>query len=159
MRKFLVTLIVIATACSIAVADNSSGPRGFGPRIGYASDPNQFHFGGQLEAGEITSNLILVPNLEIGVGNEVTTTAPTVDVDYRFNSTNGDWAPYLGGGLGIVFRSPESGVNESNLGLYLQGGVIQRSSGNSGGRFFMELRLGLTDVPGAAVTAGWFFGR
>lgn len=160
MKTFLGTLIVVAV-CFLAVQTEarSTGVRGVGPRIGFASEPDQFRFGGQLDLGDIAPHVMFVPNLEVGVGDNITTTAFTMDLDYRFRSEFGAWTPYLGAGAGPIFYSPKFGKDHSEIGFYFQGGLTRQISSMNPGRFFMEMRFGLTNSPGLAFMIGWIFGN
>lgn len=160
MKTFLLTLILVAVFCIAVQADDwPYGIHGIGPRVGVTSDPDQLRFGGQIDLGDIAPNLMLVPNLEIGVGDNVTTTAPTMDLDYRFRSDFEAWAPYVGAGVGPIFYSPRFGNDHTNLGVYVQGGIAKQMSSISPGRFFMEMRAGVANSPDVALTLGWTFGR
>jgi hypothetical protein len=130
-----------------------------GPRVGITFNPDQVHFGGHIDFGDLAPNLMMLVNLEIGFGNDLTTVAPTFEVDYRFHEDWGVWTPYLGGGLGPVFYSHDKGGSSSNLGAYIQGGIGKGSAGSQSGHFFIEGKLGLSDAPDFKTTVGWTFGR
>ena len=68
---------------------------------------------------------MMVPNLEIGFGDHLTTIAPSFELDYRFRSDWGVWSPYLGGGLGPIFYSFEHGGSNTDFGAYVQGGIMK----------------------------------
>ncbi len=160
MKTFLLTLMIVAVVCIAVQADDRTyGIHGAGPRVGITSDPDQFRFGGQIDLGDIAPNLMLIPNLEIGVGDNVTTTAPTVDLDYRVRSEFGSWAPYVGAGAGPIFYSARYGNDHTDLGVYVQGGLMKQISAVNPGRFFMEMRAGVANAPDLALTLGWTFGR
>jgi hypothetical protein len=102
---------------------------------------------------------MILPNLEIGLGDNLTTIAPSFELDYRFRPDWGVWTPYLGGGAGPIFYSAKHGDSWSKLGVYLQFGIGKGSPGSETGHFFLEGKLGLADAPDAKFTAGWTFGR
>jgi hypothetical protein len=135
------------------------GVHGVGPRLGFTLNPDQFHIGGHIDLGDLSNNLMMQPNIEIGFGNNVTTIAPSFEVDYRFHPDWGVWTPYLGGGVGPVFYSHKGGNSVSRLGLYMQFGVGKGSAGSQTGHFFMEGKLGLADAPDFKATIGWTFGQ
>lgn len=158
MRKLCI-ILALGMACSggAFAASRSAGFHGIGPRLGFTISPDQFHFGGHIDFGDITPGLMLIPNLEIGVGDNVTTVAPTFELDYRFRADWSSWTPYLGGGTGPVFYSYSHDINHTDLGVYLEAGVARRLVSNSG-LFFLEFKLGLVDAPDAKFTAGFTFG-
>jgi len=161
MKKTIITALTIVLFSSPAVFANERPVRvhGIGPRLGLTVNPDQFHFGVHFDFGDIANNLMIMPNLEIGIGDNLTTVAPSFELDYRFRSDWGAWTPYLGGGIGPVFYSHKNGGSNSELGLYAQFGVGKGSAQNKSGHFFMEGKLGLVDAPDFKATVGWTFGN
>lgn len=158
-KTFYVALAIILLLSATAFANKrSAGFHGIGPRLGFTMNPDQFHFGGHIDFGDISNNLMMLPNLEIGIGDNLTTIAPSFELDYRFRSDWGAWTPYLGGGIGPVFYSPKGGSSNSELGLYAQFGIGKGSAANKSGHFFIEGKLGLVDAPDFKGTIGWTFG-
>lgn len=167
MKTIVLTVLVIGLLCSPAAigGQRSAGYHGMGPRLGLTINPDQFHFGGHIDFGDLAENLMILPNLEIGIGDHVTTVAPTFELDYRFRPDWGVWTPYLGGGIGPIFYSWKNDWNDrhnsssTELGLYIQAGIGKGSSRSESGHFFLEGKLGLADAPDAKFTVGWTFGR
>ena len=162
MKKYVGLLLVSLLICLPAAAD-SSRPVGFcgaGPRLGLTVNPDQIHVGGQLDFGDLTPGLMIIPNLELGFGDHTTTVAPSFELDYRFRHNWSAWSPYLGGGFGPIFYSFEGGAgSDTRFGVYVEGGFSRQLTGKNLGRFFVEGKLGLGDAPDFKVTAGWMFGR
>jgi hypothetical protein len=161
MKKIIITSLIIVLLYSLTVfGKRPVGFRGIGPRVGFTINPDQVHFGGQIDFGDLAGNLMMLPNLEVGFGDNLTTIAPSFELDYRFRSDWGAWTPYLGGGMGPVFYSAKhGGGSSSKLGIYLQFGIGKGSSGSEWGHFFLEGKLGLADAPDGKVTVGWTFGK
>jgi hypothetical protein len=161
MKKILISMMVIGLLCSFTAFANTRpvGIHGIGPRLGLTVNPDQFHFGIHFDMGDLGDNLMMQPNLEIGVGENVTTVAPTFEVDYRFRSDWGAWTPYLGGGIGPIFYSFKHGNSSSELGVYLQFGIGKGSAYGKSGHFFLEGKLGMADAPDFKATIGWTFGQ
>jgi len=161
MKKIIITSLIIVLLCSLTAfgSKRPAGFRGIGPRAGFTLNPDQVHFGGHIDFGDLAGNLMMLPNLEVGFGDNLTTIAPTFELDYRFRSDWGAWTPYLGGGIGPVFYSAKHGGSSSELGIYLQFGIGKGSSGSESGHFFLEGKLGLADAPDAKITVGWTFGK
>jgi hypothetical protein len=160
MRKSLVAslLIILAVSCPALMAARPIGVHGLGPRVGFTVNPDQFQVGGQIDFGDLADNLMILPNLEIGFGDDLTLFSPSFELDYRFRSDWSKWTPYLGGGVGPIFYSTKGRHGGSNLGLYLQGGIARKLASNQQGHFFVEVKLGLEDAPDAKFTVGWTFG-
>lgn len=161
MRKLLITTLTVGLFCGLTPFANARpvGFHGIGPRFGFTLNPDQFHVGGHLDLGDVSTNLMMQPNLEIGFGDDLTTIAPSFELDYRFRSDWGAWTPYLGGGIGPVFYSAKQGGSASELGLYMQFGIGKGSAGSQSGHFFLEGKLGLVDAPDFKATVGWTFGK
>jgi len=161
MKRIIITSVVLALVLSMTAFGlrRPVGFRGIGPRVGLTVNPDQFHVGFHLDLGDLSNNFMMQPNLEIGFGQNVTTIAPTFELDYRFRNDWGVWTPYLGGGVGPVIYSSKHGHSNSELGVYLQFGIGKGRSASQSGRFFVEGKLGLADAPDFKATVGWTFGK
>ncbi len=161
MKKLLIFLLTTGLLYSLTATANSRSAKfhGVGPRVGFTINPDQVHFGGHIDFGDLADNLMMLPNLEVGFGDNLTTVAPSFELDYRFRSDWGVWTPYLGGGVGPVFYSFKHGGSSTDLGLYMQFGIGKGSSGSQSGHFFIEGKLGLVDAPDFKATVGWTFGK
>lgn len=161
MKRTITASLILALLLSLTAfgGNRPAGFRGIGPRLGVTLNPDQFHFGGHIDFGDLAENLMMLPNVEIGLGDNFTTVSPTFELDYRFRSDWGAWTPYLGGGIGPVFYSAKHGGSSSELALYLQFGIGKGSAGSQAGHFFIEGKLGLVDAPDFKATVGWTFGK
>jgi len=157
LRAILAAICGAILVAGTASAQRPFGVHGIGPRAGVTIDPDQIHFGGHLDLGDLAPQLMLFPNIEIGLGDNRTVIAPMFEVDYRFREDWGSWNPYFGGGIGPVFVSHDRGGSNTELGVTLQGGIARQMS-RASGFFFMEFKLGLVDYPDAKFTLGWSFG-
>jgi len=161
MKEIVITSLIIGVL-SAPTAFGGQRPVGFcgiGPRVGATLNPDQIHFGGHIDFGDLAENLMMLPNIEIGFGDDLTTIAPTFELDYRFRSDWGAWTPYLGGGIGPVFYSTDNGGSSTDFAGYLQFGIGKGSAGSQSGHFFIEGKLGLADAPDFKATVGWTFGH
>jgi len=162
MRKVLTIAILAATLTTApAWAQRPFGFHGIGPRGGVTVNPDQIHFGGHLDLGDLAPRLMIFPNVEVGLGDNATVVTPMFEVNYRFLENWGSWNPYLGGGVGPVFISvdtPFGSVSDTEFGLTLQGGIARQLTSRPG-FLFVEFKLGLVDYPDAKFTIGWNFGK
>ena len=136
-----------------------------GLRAGFSVDPDQAVVGGHL-AASFARDWTFNPSLEVGFGDHATVTALNFDAEYHFHLQRSNWAPYVGGGLGVNFIHvhldlpfPFNNVdtNDTVTGLNaIVGTMIPTSSGQ---RLFTELRLGLGDasMPELKGMLGWNF--
>jgi hypothetical protein len=173
MRKLTILAALLVLMPAIAHADpmTKTGWRGWGPRVGVTIDPDQIHFGAHVDFGNFAEHIRFQPNLEVGIGDDLTIFAINLEAAYRFQSRWDVWTPYLGGGLGVNFMNFDAhdhlggntmaGVashaddSDTELGVNLLGGIEKGL--RNGHRFFLEAKLGLADSPDFKMTAGWTF--
>jgi opacity protein-like surface antigen len=154
-RLFLLAAAALLLTSGTAAAQVSDA----GGRIGFSVDPDQFAMGGQLEFGPFERNFMIVPSLELGVGDHVTTIQPNIDVDYHFD-VHESWNPYAGFGLGIAFYdwgsryAPFDG-SDTEVGANLIGGLRFRQVDRR--QIFTEMRIGVGDIPSLKILAGMNF--
>ncbi len=157
IHRFAV-LILAAVPLLAAVPARAAG---WGPRAGLTSDPDQVHVGVHADFGDVFAPRVrFQPNLEVGFGDHLTTTALNFEAAYRFAKNWDAWSPYAGGGLGLNWYSWNNDVvgrgdTSMQTGLNVLGG-IEKGIGR-GNRFFIELKLGLADSPDLKATVGWTF--
>jgi hypothetical protein len=145
---FLLFLIPIAHAADL-------GFRNWGIRGGLSIDPDQGHVGVHVNLGEITENLRIQPNVEIGFGDHVFLFMLNGETFYLFNVPDDETRLYAGGELSIVYwnvDAPGRHVDDVELGLSAVGGIEIPFSRDYDG--FFELKLGLGDVPDFRATVG-----
>ncbi len=139
----------------------AGGFQGWGPRIGMTMDPDQVHFGAHADFGQIANRLRFQPNVELGIGDDMTVGALNFEVNYRFREEWNVWTPYAGGGLALLLIEHDTeGIDtdtETEVGATVLGGIERGTSG--GNRFFIEAKLGLIDAPDVKFTVGWTFGH
>jgi hypothetical protein len=101
--------------------------------------------------GPIIERLHFRPNLEVGVGDEITTVAVNFEFAYWI-PINRPWGVYVGGGpaLNVFQYDDHNGDNtDAKPGFNLLIGLGHR------GGFFTEAKLGLIDSPEAKFTVGY----
>jgi len=160
MRRLFIA-IFCAIAGAVLLAPASASANGWGPRVGVTMDPDQIHFGAHTYMGDISRRVRFQPNIEVGVGDDLTVAAVNFEALYRFAQNWDVWTPYLGGGVGLNWynwdggRFPGRDDSDMRAGLNVVGGIEKGLRG--GDRFLLELKLGLSDSPDMKVTAGWTF--
>jgi hypothetical protein len=134
---------MIAAALWVVPA-SAQGP---GVRGGVSLDPDQFYFGGHFETDPLVDRLRFRPNVEIGVGDDITVVAFNFEFAYHFPSRQA-WHLYAGAGpaLNIIDTErdtePEAGFN------------ILLGAQHRGGLFF-EFKVGTIDSPDVKFGVGF----
>lgn len=156
MRRAVLALAILA----MLPAASTAGPfTAFGPHLGFSQAPDQVVLGGHLQWGDVAPQLDFVPGVDLAFGDHTTLVSLNGDFHYRI-STNTQWQPYVGGGIGVHFFSFDApaigaGTSSTNAGGHFIAGADVATKSNS--RFFAELKLGLGDSPDFKALAGWSF--
>ena len=118
-----------------------------GVRAGASADPDQFYFGGHVETAPLVDRPHFRPNVEIGVGNDVTVVAFNFEFAYHF-PTGGNWFTYAGGGPALnVIRFRGNSNSEGGFNLLIG---VQHNGG-----LFAEVKAGLADSPDFKIGVGY----
>jgi hypothetical protein len=143
-------VLLTMASCLILSSVALASPQ-LGLRAGLTVDPDQFHFGGHLDLGQVLPPLRLVPNVEFGFSSDLTFIALNGDLLYDFQDT--PWS--VGGELGLNFIDPDFGNSQTDLGLSVLGDYRLRL--DSGKTLLLEAKIGLVDSPDFKFTVGWNF--
>jgi hypothetical protein len=133
--SFLLGLVLFSSTPALA---QDGGVRG-----GISVDPDQFYFGGHLETSPLIDRLYFRPNVEVGIGDDLTLIAANMEFVYKF-TTQRNWNLYAGGGPALniyMIDGPGDNDAETDAGLNVLVGVEQ-----SRGLFF-EFKIGAIDSP------------
>jgi hypothetical protein len=94
-----------------------------GVRGGISVDPDQFYFGAHLETSPLVDRLYFRPNVEVGIGDDLTLIAANMEFVYKF-STSRPVNLYAGGLERPVLRIQDRHARLAGLqirsGLYLE---------------------------------------
>ena len=92
--KLALLLGLYLSAPALAVGGDI-GYRGWGPRVGLASDPDQVIGGAHIDFGEFAKNVRFVPNAELGIGDDVFIVSVTAPVHYIWRDLNTSTMPWI----------------------------------------------------------------
>jgi hypothetical protein len=134
---------------AIALVPTAAAAQGPGVRGGLSIDPDQFYFGGHFETDALVDRLHFRPNIEIGLGDDVTTTALNMEFVYKFRSRS-PWLLYAGGGPAINFYSFDDDTET-------QGGFNFVIGAENRGGLLFEVKIGVVDSPNVKFGVGWTF--
>jgi len=143
---WLLALVAGFGAFSVAPAAAQTSA---GIRAGLSVDPDQFYFGGHVETAPLIEELRFKPNVEIGLGNDVTVVALNIEFAYVFPSQR-DWNVYAGAGPALVVVDTRADTNAGG-GFNLLVGVGHQSG------LFMEVKVGVVDSPDLKIGVGYSF--
>ena len=120
-----------------------------GVRAGASLDPDQFYFGGHVETRELAESMSFRPNLEVGIGNDVTTITLNFELAYKF-PTSRPWRPYVAFGPALnIYNTDLETVSRG--GFNIGGGVQHR------GGLFGDVNFGTIDSPDVKFGIGYRF--
>ena len=123
-----------------------------GFRAGMAIDPDEFVIGIHFRTDPISErSLFIVPSFEAGFG-DATMIAINGDIHWVFDLES-KLDPYVGGGITVNWFDTDSGNSDTEVGGSVLGGLMLGQTDL--GRMFLELKLGLGDVPDAKILVGW----
>ena len=141
--SFLLGVLLLS---STPAAAQDAGLRG-----GLSMDPDQFYFGGHLETSPLVDRLHFRPNVEVGIGDDLTLIAANMEFVYKF-STGRSWNLYAGGGPALnIYMFDGGGDNdaETEAGFNVLIGVEQARG------LFFEFKVGAIDSPDLKFGVGY----
>lgn len=149
------TLVHFLLAAAAVLAPGVAWAQGPGVRGGLSIDPDQFYVGAHFETDALVDSLYFRPNVEAGLGDDLTLVGLNFEFAYKFPRRNG-WQFYAGGGPAVNFYSFDRGPgrdreSESEAGLNVLLG-LEQSSG-----LFFEFKIGAIDSPEIKFGVGWTF--
>ena len=164
MRAIVMPVVTfLLAAATLPAAAEDHGIRGWGPRVGLASDPDQVLLGVHLDAGRLGPRVRFQPDVELGVGDDVFVLAFTAPVHYRFR-VQGDVHPYAGGGVTIGFVDVDHDHDDEfdhdhdddvEAAIDITGGLEWALDGDD--LFFVEFSILAGDLHDFQLVAGWTF--
>ena len=146
-RQRLAGLVLLAAALvafPLPAAAQSAGVRG-----GISLDPDQFYFGGHVESEPLIDRVRFRPNVEIGLGDDVTVIGLNFELVYFFPSRQA-WTLYAGAGPALnIIDTPRD--TEPGGGFNILIGGAHRDG------LFFEFKVGAIDSPSAKFGIGFRF--
>lgn len=140
-------MVMTVLFASPAKAQSRGGVQG-----GISVNPDQLYFGGLVETTPLVDRWRFRPNVNIGVGDNMTLVGLDFDFKYTFapRASRQPWSLYAGAGPTLNFARA-NGNSDSNAGFNIFGGAQ-----NSKGMFF-ELKVGLANGPDMRFGVGYMF--
>lgn len=147
LKSSLLLVVLLGLGGSDALAQGSQAPSGlgFGVRGGLGLDPDQFVMGAQFSLGKALSIARVVPSVDVGFGDNVTTIDFNADLLLRLNVEGTSFGFYGGGGPTLAFIDVKDAGSDWKLGLSVTVGaqvpILKKNATN------IEARLGIGDIP------------
>ncbi len=137
---------------TLAIAAPALAQTHAGIRAGVSADPDQFFFGGHIETAPLVDRLSFRPNIEVGVGDNVTSVGLNFEFVYSVPLDRQPWRLYFGGGPAANLYS-----SDSRDGTDVAGGFNILVGAQHSGGLFTEFKVGAIDSPNVKFTVGYAF--
>lgn len=152
--RFSVNRLVTGLSILLGVVVFSSTPalaQDGGIRGGISIDPDQFYFGGHLETSPLVDRLYFRPNVEVGIGDDLTLISANMEFVYKFTRSRG-LNLYAGGGPALnIFMVDSPGDNDAET----EAGFNVLVGAETPKGLFFEFKLGLIDSPDIKFGVGY----
>jgi hypothetical protein len=133
------TALCVGSLVVLSAGTAAAQEPGVGVRAGVSVDPDQFYFGGHYETAPLVDRLRFRPNVEVGLGDDVTHLGFNVEFAYFFPSQH-PWQLYAGGGPALNVYDFENDT-DTQAGFNVLVGAQSRQG------LFVEFKVGLVDSP------------
>jgi hypothetical protein len=158
MRRDIARTGAAAVTALLLTAGSALAQSHAGIRAGVSGDPDQFFIGGHVETAPLAEHLTFRPNVEVGVGDNLTVVAVNLEFAYWIPLARHPWRVYLGAGPAAVITSHHAGPGRGNRGGSDVGGGFNVLLGIQHRRgLFAELKVGAVDSPEVKFTVGYAF--
>ena len=133
--SFLLGVVLFSSTPALA---QDAGIRG-----GISIDPDQFYFGGHLETSPLVDRLYFRPNVEVGIGDDLTLIAANMEFVYKFSRSRG-LNLYAGAGPALnIFMVDSPGDNDAET----EAGFNILVGAETPKGLFFEFKIGAIDSP------------
>ena len=144
--RFSVNRLLTGLSILLGVVLFSSTPalaQDAGIRGGISIDPDQFYFGGHLETSPLVDRLYFRPNVEVGIGDDLTLIAANMEFVYKFSRSRG-LNLYAGAGPALnIFMVDGPGDNDAET----EAGFNILVGAETPKGLFFEFKIGAIDSP------------
>jgi hypothetical protein len=143
---FSVGLVLLSSAVIARSADAQvlAGVQG-----GVSVDPDQVYFGGHVETTPLVNRLRFRPNIDVGIGNDITLIGFNFEFTYALTEGR-PWNVYVGAGPAINWFDSDGGSG-TEAGFNILIGAKNRDG------LFFEIKVGAADSPDLKFGVGYTF--
>lgn len=147
-RAPLWVIVGMVSLLSVAAASPAQAQARAGVQGGVSLDPDQVYFGGHVETGPLVDRVRFRPNIEVGLGDDLTLIGFNFEFTYAF-SDNRPWNLYVGAGPAITWV--DNGDSDTEGGFNFLLGAKQREG------MFFEMKIGMGGTPDLKFGVGFTF--
>ena len=144
-RRMPVAILLALTILSVAATVRAQD---VGARAGISGDPDQFYFGAHVDTRPVADRLRFRPNVEVGLGNDITVTTVNMEFVYPLPLARSPWRVVPGAGPALVISS-YNGIHHTGGGFNFLVGLEHRQG------FFAEVKVGAGDSPDVKFGVGY----
>lgn len=146
-----VSVRVVAIVLAVVALSEPAAAQ-MGLRAGVSGSPDQAFFGVHTETGPLVERLRFRPNVELGVGDDVTLVALNLEFAWRIPIRRRPFDVYLGAGPAVnVYSAKGRGGDGVEGGFNILLGLEHRDG------LFAELKVGALDSPSVKFAVGYVF--
>ena len=149
IRQSLLVCVACVSLAGVISVNPAQAQVAPGVQAGVSLDPDQFFFGGHVETSPLVDRVRFRPNVDIGLGDDVTLVAVNLDFTYAFTA-NRPWNLYAGAGPAINWFDFDNG-SEAEAGFNFLVGAKSRTG------LFFEMKIGVMDSPDLKFAVGYTF--
>jgi hypothetical protein len=149
IRASLWVCLAFLSLFCMATATPAQAQARAGVQGGMSIDPDQVFFGGHVETSPLIDRLRFRPNVDIGLGDDITLIGFNFDFTYRFTE-NRPWNLYAGAGPALNwFDVNDNSTTDGGFNVLI--GARQREG------MFFEMKIGMVDSPDLKFGVGFTF--
>jgi hypothetical protein len=152
MRRYRTSLLFsvgLVLLSSAVIARSADAQVLAGVQGGVSVDPDQVYFGGHVETTPLINKLRFRPNVDVGIGNDVTLIGFNFEFTYALREGR-PWNVYVGAGPAINWFDSDGGSN-TEAGFNILIGAKNRDG------LFFELKVGAANSPDLKFGVGYTF--
>lgn len=157
LMTMLFLSVFVVSLPVLTAAEGAMSVKGFGPRLGYGVNPDQFLIGGQAIMGKMFKIARLAPSIDAGFGDHATVVTFNADLQLNLFQPPGSNVKFYGLlGPTLAYIDPEAGNSDTEVGITIGGGI--KMPMGSSNMYNLEARIGTGDIPDFKLMLGIYFG-
>ena len=157
MTRLRFCTVCLGAVFVLVVVGSAAAQQRAGVRVGVSGDPDQFVVGGHLETAPLLERLVFRPNLEVGIGSDLTLVAFNLEFAYKLPLDDSAWGLYVGGGPALNIYSFNGDGRRGGDDTSAEGGFNILLGAEHDDGLFTEFKVGVSDSPDLKLLIGYAF--